>query len=323
MSLTHTTLPESNLPESTLPDSTLEPTELIPVLEIGGTHVTAALVDTHSSTVVESHRVHLDSAGSRIAILDCLADIARRLGGGHRRWAVAIPGPFDYEQGIGRYARVDKFDSLADVDLRTALTARLDSRPEIVFVNDADAFGIGEVLAGAGRGHRRAICLTLGTGIGSAFIADGEPVNDGPTVPPDGSVHLLQYDGADIEETVSRRAIRRRFTDLTGEESDVHEIAELARSGDAAALQVFTVCFTALGACLAPWVARFEATALVLGGSIAGSFDLIDRPFHDGLRHGDPAVAVTAYPATHVTTAALVGAAHHAQTLVRSLPKVS
>lgn len=291
---------------------------LIPVLEIGGTHVTAALVDPDVAVVVRSHREHLDSAGNTAQILDSLSDIARRLGGGHRCWAVAIPGPFDYEQGIGRYTRVDKFDSLADVDLRIALTARLAGRPEIVFVNDADAFGIGEVLAGAGRGHRRAICLTLGTGIGSAFIADGAPLNDGPTVPPEGSVHLLQWNGADIEDTVSRRAIRRRFTDLTGERLDVHEIADRARQGDPAALQVFTYCFRALGGCIAPWVVSFEATALVLGGSIAGSFDLIHAPFHEGLRsHGE--AGLSAQPATHPTTSALVGAAHVAQCMSASV----
>ncbi|MFF1570529.1 ROK family protein [Streptomyces sp. NPDC058293] len=51
------------------------------------------------------------------------------------------------------------------------------------FPHDADAFGIGEYAAGAAAGHERALCVTLGSGIGSAFIDHGEPVNEGGLVP--------------------------------------------------------------------------------------------------------------------------------------------
>ena len=42
-----------------------------------------------------------------------------------------------------------------------------------MFVNDAEAFGLGEWRAGAARGRRRAVAITLGTGVGSVFVADG------------------------------------------------------------------------------------------------------------------------------------------------------
>jgi glucokinase len=285
---------------------------LIPVLEIGGTHIIAALVEPESGHVAESHRHDLDSAGTRTEILDTLTRAAQTLGV-HRYWGVAIPGPFDYEHGIGRFAHVGKFEALAGLDLGHALSMRFGDNPKIVFVNDADAFGIGEVIAGAGHGHRRAVCLTLGTGIGSAFIADGEPVNDGRTVPPDGSVHLLRWKGDYIEETVSRRAIRSRYTQLSGDSRDVREIAELARNHDPGARQAFDECFAALGSCLAPWLSSFGATALILGGSIAGSFDLIEEPLHDGIRAAEPTLKITPQPAAHPETAALIGTAHTTQ----------
>ena len=281
---------------------------LVPVLEIGGTHVSAALVDPDAGRVAVSHREDLDATGTAAAIVAALTGAGRRLGR-HPRWGVAIPGPFDYRNGIGRFAHVAKFESLDGFDLGRALSAGLGGAPAVSFVNDADAFGIGEAVAGAARGHRRALCLTLGTGIGSAFISDGVPVNDGPDVPPDGSVHLLQWDGAPIEETVSRRALRRRYRALTGADLDVHEIAELARSHDAAAGRTFTDCFTALGSCLAPWIRRFGATTLVLGGSIAGSFDLVEGPLQLGIRAADPLQRIAARPAAHPHTSALFGAA--------------
>ncbi len=78
-----------------------------------------------------------------------------------------MPGPFDYPTGVGRFAGVGKFESLAGVDVGAGLRERLTGRAErLCFLNDADAFAIGEYRAGAARGHQRVVCLTLGTGWG-------------------------------------------------------------------------------------------------------------------------------------------------------------
>lgn len=119
---------------------------------------------------------------------------------------MALPGPFDYESGLALFRDVGKFDALYGVNVRTELSRRMRPAPGALrFLNDADAFGIGEFVAGATAGHERAVCVTLGSGVGSAFLDHGEPVNDGPDVPPDGSAHLLSYEGRPLEETVSRR----------------------------------------------------------------------------------------------------------------------
>src|SRR4029078_2642228 len=124
---------------------------------------------------------------------------------------VAIPGPFDYAKGVGRYEGVAKFESLTGLDLGAALRAALPGRAErIAFVNDADAFVLGEWTWGAAAGHRRVAGITLGTGVGSGVVDEGRVVVDVPLVPPDGSVHLLSIDGLPLEESVSRRAMLRR-----------------------------------------------------------------------------------------------------------------
>lgn len=256
---------------------------MIPVLEVGGTHVTAALVDLARGEVAWDRRYPLDSGGSADEILDALASAARTVDGVTEPWGVATPGPFDYERGIGRFETVGKFDSLAGVDVGAGLVDRLGLVMRPHFVNDADAFGIGEAVFGAGSGHVRVVCLTLGTGVGSAFVAGGEPVKSGPDVPPDGSAHLLSWQGCPLEETVSARAIRRLFAERAPDGLDVREIASLARRGDEWARAVVTNSALALGECLGPWVERFGATAVVLGGSIAQSFDLIEAPFREGL----------------------------------------
>lgn len=104
------------------------------------------------------------------------------------RWGVAVPGPFDYAKGVALFAGVGKFEALYGVDVRAALLGGLWQRPgDVVFLNDAHAFLAGEWTGGAAHGHRRAVGITLGTGVGSAFLADGLIREDGSGVPPGGA----------------------------------------------------------------------------------------------------------------------------------------
>lgn len=71
------------------------------------------------------------------------------------------------------------------------------------FVNDADAAGLAEVTFGAARGiSGLVIVLTLGTGIGSAFIHDGVLV-------PNAELGHLELDGTDAEHRASNAARER------------------------------------------------------------------------------------------------------------------
>ncbi|MFE0417936.1 ROK family protein [Streptomyces tendae] len=289
-----------------------------PVLEIGGTHVTAALVDLSAGTVHgRPAREPLTPQGGAEEILGRLARAASRLEAPpSATWGVAVPGPFDYAAGVALFQGVGKFDSLYGTDVGAALRARIRPAPAALrFVNDADAFGIGEHTGGAAAGHARAVCLTLGSGVGSAFLVDGMPVNDGPLVPPEGSAHRLVLDGRPLEETVSRRAIRAAYARAQdGDPDDVPDvrgIAARARAGDAPAGTVLAHAFRALGVAMAPWTIRFGAGVLVVGGSISASWDLVVAPLREGLSDGG-AAGLRVAPALLPDTASLLGAARWA-----------
>ncbi|MFB7843908.1 ROK family protein [Microbacterium sp. NPDC056052] len=267
----------------------------VAVLEIGGTHVTAAMVDVRLRSIHERRRASLDPTGTAQDILAALAAAAASLDRGASRmpWSVAIPGPFDYARGIGDFTGVGKFGALRGRDLRAALQERIAPRPDgIVFVNDAEAFALGEWTGRGGTEHR-ALYVTLGTGLGSSFLVDGEPVADGRGIPPHGQIFRLRWEGRPIERAVSRRTLIDSYAHRTGLARDVHEIADAARAGDAAAARIFAESFRTLGICLAPCVAEFGADALVVGGSISGSWDLIEAPLAEGLAHGDPRTRTT------------------------------
>ncbi|MET7397632.1 ROK family protein [Dactylosporangium sp. NPDC005572] len=276
---------------------------LVRVLEVGGSHVTAASVQLDGHRVLDRQRHHLDPSRDAHAIVGVLADAAKRLDPDPGdRWAVAMPGPFDYVNGVSLHEGVAKFDKLHGVSLRETLAAAIPARPEaFTFVNDADAFLLGEWVGGAAVGASRAVAVTLGTGIGSGWLADGAIVSSGPDVPPDGEIHFCDVDGRNIEDVVSDRALIRRYRDRSGTTVDgMRGLAELARAGDADANAVVGEAFGALGRLLTEWLERFRAEVVVVGGSMTGAWDLIE-----------PALAldVPARPVHDTEHAALLGAA--------------
>lgn len=281
----------------------------VAVLEVGGTHATAVRVETATWTIRSDAvgRVDLRADAPPDALLDALASCVRASGSvDGLPLVVAIPGPFDYAAGLGRFRDVGKFDALDGVDVGAGLRIRLDRPPErLVFVNDAAAFGLGEWLAGAARGARRAVAITLGTGVGSAFVADGAVVTTGPSVPPQGHVYRLTVDGRPLESVVSRRAMLARYGDPG---ADVRDVAERVPAGDERARAAFTEPLAALGATLAPWLARFGAETLVVGGAMSESWTLVEP----ALRRGLGGLALPVRRSRDPGASAAIGAAWHA-----------
>jgi glucokinase len=281
------------------------------VLDIGGTHVTGAHISDEPWHLIGTpHRVDIDGHASAADILDGMADAARAAGPA-KTWAVAMPDPFDYERGIGRFHGVGKFESLDGVDVRAALATRLECAPDdLHFCNDADAFTVGEWLVGAGQGADRVVGLTLGTGVGSGWVDHGRVVD--PGVPPGGRAHRLHIDGGALEDSMSRRAIRLAYAEAAGDrDADVREIADRARAGEPAAQEVLAHALRSLGRALAAPISDFVADVIVVGGSMSGSWELFEPWFREGA--GDIAVPPVR-TAAHRDTAALFGAAYVAMT---------
>jgi glucokinase len=253
--------------------------DVVAVLEVGGSHVTAASVRPDDWAVEVVQRADLDSKGSADAIVDALSAAARQLPLANGL-VVALPGPFDYENGIAYY-QLDKFAALYGQDLGRGLREALGIE-RVVFLNDAEAFSVGEWTAGELRGEDRCVGVTIGTGIGSGFLDDGRVVRTGDTVPPGGELYRTEFRGRPLEDSISARAILRRYDERSGELPEgwgVKEVAEHARSGDEIAKTVLLETFGVLAEALAGWLDRFGASRVVLGGSISGAFDVVESVF--------------------------------------------
>jgi glucokinase len=282
-------------------------TATVPVLEIGGTHVSAAIVDPSDWRVTSTTRLPLAADASAEKLLGGFVEAASTVSAPRGAvWGVAMPDPFDYERGMGLFEGVGKFASLRGVDVGYALRGRL--RADVAFLNDADAFLLGEWAAGAATGTRRCVGITLGTGVGSAWLVDGAVVD--PGLPPGGRIHRLDVAGVPLEDVVSRRAIRRAYVLAGGSpETDVREIAAEARAGSERARRVLDAAMTALGRVVGRCTAGFRADVLVIGGSMSASWDLFEPAFRAGaMGSGLPTVRIAA----DSDRAPLIGAALHA-----------
>jgi glucokinase len=168
-----------------------------------------------------------------------------------------------------------KLPYLYGVNVSDALALRFGWNPsQVRFLNDAAAYLLGEVGAGAARGVGRVVCFTLGTGVGSGFAIDGRVVTDGKGVPPGGEIWNVPYKGGIVEDQISTRALQRAYKERKGQEREVASIAHYATGGEPVSIAVFDEFGRNLGMALKALLADFGPDVVVLGGGIARSAHL-------------------------------------------------
>jgi glucokinase len=275
-------------------------------VDVGGSHISAALCALDDLRVVRLSGAQLNEVSSFEGFVELIyrlglevADTAGRLGGA----SFAVPGPFDCAAGVSLMTH--KLEWLYGKDLRGALATRFGWAPgQLRFLNDAAAFLVGEVNAGSARGAKRAVGLTLGTGIGCAFARDGHPLTEGAGVPPGGEIWNLPYREATVEDLISTRAMKAEYATLTGKDVDVKDIAEVAGS-DPHARQVFETLGRNLGQMIRDVIAPFHPEVVAVGGGIARSSELF-LPIAQKLVED---LGIRLVPSTLFEEAQLIGAA--------------
>jgi glucokinase len=259
---------------------------IVAVLDVGGTAIKtgAVTVDSESESsvdrlvdravdrvvdrVVEGAVVPTRATGTADVILVQLAraaDASLTLAGPYAvGLAIAFPGPFDLVAGAAMIEGLGKFDAIRGLALAPEIRKRtsIGARP-IEFVRDNEAAGVGEAVAGAGRGFDRCLTVTLGTGLGSCLTDHGRPV---ATVG-DLSIEFLALRSTPwgrADDVLSARGLAVRL----GVQPDGLRTA-LDDPGQAAAVADHG---HRLGTFLAPVVAELDVDVVIVGGGIAAAF---------------------------------------------------
>jgi len=202
-------------------------------------------------------------------------------------FGVVVPGIIDVPRGVVRAApNVGWYD----VPLRHRLS-RLTGWDGIV-AHDVRAGGLAEWRVGAAVGASNLLFLPLGTGIAGAMIVDGHLVEAGGYAGEIGHIAVAAAENAPclcgqrgcLETVASAAGVGRTYGRASGgPPADAREVAELARLGNAAACEAFDVAVRALTEALTVYTTLLGPETVVIGGGMAGAFDLIGPPVAAGL----------------------------------------
>ncbi len=254
-------------------------------VDIGGSHISSAVIDLKNETILQgtlSEREVDNSAEANEIINMWAMTISESVQKGNlpiKGIGIAMPGPFDYANGISLINGVQKFENLYGLNIEEALQLSLNLKLPIRFMNDASAFAVGEAFSGSGKGLTKMIAITLGTGFGSAFLENGLPIIDREDVPEIGCFYHLPYNGGIADEFFSTRWFLTRYKELTGKELiGVKDLVELVDS-DYVVKKLFDEFGVDLALFLLPWLNKFQPEVLVIGGNIAKAWHLFKTPF--------------------------------------------
>jgi polyphosphate glucokinase len=180
------------------------PSELVLGIDVGGTGIKGRLVNLATGELSERFRLDTPKGAHPDAVAETVAEVAASF---DHQGLIGVTFPGVIEDGIARTAaNLDK--SWIGLSLTDVIGSRLSGRS--VYVNDADAAGLGEVAHGAGKGQAGLVVMvTFGTGIGTALIHNGELI-------PNSELGHIEIGGVEAESTTAVSARKRE--DLSWEE---------------------------------------------------------------------------------------------------------
>jgi glucokinase len=216
------------------------------------------------------------------------------------------PGWVDHEKGIVReltnISDWEDFPLAREIESAVGLKSFVD--------NDANVMAVGEMIHGAGRGHRNFVCLTLGTGVGGAIVIDGDVYRGAQGLAGEIGHMTLDLEGRKcacgaagcLENYVGNRFITARAIELAWKQSvdgtrsilvemagncpenvTAKMLAEAAGRGDEVALEVWREAGLRLGTSLAGLVNLLNPECFIIGGGVANAGDLLFDPIREAM----------------------------------------
>ena len=261
--------------------------------DIGGSHISCAAIDLVSGKIIRNTLTErsVDNQAQANTIIgtwtQALSAVLEKVPFENVKGiGFAMPGPFDYVKGISYIRGVAKYENLYGINITDAISNSLNVKDGFLirFMNDASAFAVGEAWAGSATNFNRSLSITLGTGFGSAFIRNRIPIVDGPEVPKLGCIYHLPFKDGIADDYFSTRGLLSRYKKLTGKGlGGVKELAALAGT-EKAVTDLFIDFGENTGLFLAPWLNKFKAEILVIGGNISHAYNLFGDAFEIRLK---------------------------------------
>jgi glucokinase len=270
-------------------------------LDLGGTTLKAALVSATGEILYETRFNTEQEQAERLFAQ--IVQAARALGdhpqAAGRVAAIGVGVPGLVNRKTNRIEVLTNLPELSHIDIIGDLS-RAVGLP-VVMDNDANAAAYAELQVGAARGRRDVFFVTLGTGIGSGLIINGEIYRGAAgfagefghmTIDPEGiecgcgNVGCLETiaSGPNIVRRTRERLYRDRTSSLSrlaiprDREFTAEDIARAAREGDEMAQVMMERTGMFLGIALAAVINLLNIEMVVMGGGVMEAGDLILKP---------------------------------------------
>lgn len=266
-------------------------------IDVGGTHVKIGLVDTKGQILqfakeaTASLRDH--PSGFNLAFVEVVGKYLAKFPE-VRHVGIGLPGLVSKDRTTT--LEIPAISELNGFNLKNAL---IEKYPEIIFhlENDASAAAVGELHFGKGQTSEDYLFITLGTGIGSALILDGE-VFKGVRGNAMEMGHMLSRGNSRLEPLIGRNGILKiaarmldAFPDEAGklaeEELGMHVLVGAAGEGNPVALKTFAEVGEILGEAIVSTVRILDVNEIYFGGGISAALPYImpslDKTVHQYL----------------------------------------
>ncbi len=145
-------------------------------IDLGGTNIAVGVVNENNEIVLKGS-VPTGAEREISLVVDDMAELCKKLIADAgltvadiAHAGVASPGTVNPETGVVEYANNLR---MSHVPLAKMLSERTGIK-EVYLANDADAAAYGEAVAGAAKGAKDSVMITLGTGVGGGIIIDGK-----------------------------------------------------------------------------------------------------------------------------------------------------
>lgn len=269
-------------------------------IDIGGTGTKFGIVDRDGNLLYSgeiSTRKHADVNSFIDELHTALSVLIEKAGGLGRMKGIGVGAPNgNYYTGTIEYAPNLPWKGI--IPLAKLIKSKF--KLPVVLTNDANAAAIGEMMYGAAKGMKDFIMITLGTGVGSGIVANGQLIygSDGfagelghTIVIPDGRLHKGTGKKGPLESYASATGVTLTAIEMLEkskedsllrkvpkEKLDSKAVYEAAIQGDKLALEIFEFTGKILGLALANAVMFSSPEAIVLFGGLTKAGELILRP---------------------------------------------
>ena len=270
-------------------------------VDVGGTNTKFGVVNKKGEIIVQD-RIRTDK---RDSVAEFIEDLAEKLipmidahGGVENFVGLGMGAPnANYHKGLIEYAANLKWKGV--IPMAELLEKRF--RLPVKMTNDANAAAVGEQKYGVAKGMENFIVVTLGTGVGSGIIINGEIANGSNGFAGEFGHIVVRHGGrlhkgtglrGSVESYASATGLRDTAIEYLQENSDKksllmdYSINELnsetvficAEQGDALSNEIFEFTGTILGEALATIVHICDPEAIILFGGLMKAGDLIMKP---------------------------------------------